>query len=114
MLTSALAVDAVRDLNQRDEETVSRFYDRVLLALDRKNYIYTDVQKAEQAYIRSFNHDLTTFFLGGLREVIRKRVLGGQDPPNTPDNALAAARAAEAELNKNKPIRQIAAAQMEQ
>lgn len=111
VLTSALAVDAVQDLNQRDLESVSRFYDRVLLALDRKNYIYSEADKREDNYKRAFNHDLITFFLGGLRENIRRRVLGSAAPPETPENALAAARAAEAEINKNNPVKMIEAVQ---
>ena len=109
VITSALAVDAVQDLKQKEGESVARFFDRVALALDRKNYIYTDQQKQAPAYRDALNHDLNTFFLGGLLPGIRRRVLGVANPPNNPDDSFDAARAAEAEENKNKRALPVAA-----
>ena len=105
VITPALAVDAVQDLKQRHDETVSRFFDRVLLALDRKNSTqFTEAEKAGAIYLRGFNNDLTTFFLGGLKPAIRLRVLGTRNPPGNPDEALEAAKAAEAEEEKSRKI----------
>ena len=105
VITSATAVDAVKDLRQHHDETVSEFHDRIIHALDRKNHTYTPVQKTEDAYLAAFRADLVTFFLGGLRESISKKVMGVPEPPNTPDAALQAARAAEAaEARQKVPI----------
>ena len=68
----------------------------IVLALDRKNYIYTEQQKQAQAYRDALNHDLDTFFLGGLLPGIRRRVLWVANPPNNSDDSFDAARAAEA------------------
>ena len=95
-------MDAVQDLKQAEGETVSRFFDRVGLAMDRKNYIFTAAQKQQQQYLDSLNHDLNTFFLGGLLPGIRRRVLGSADPPANPDAAPDAAKAAEVEEQKSK------------
>ena len=105
VITSATAVDAVKDLRQHHDESVSEFFDRIIHALDRKNHTYTAAQKKQEAYLNGFRADLVTFFLGGLREAISKKVMGVPEPPNTPDAALQAARAAEAaEARQKVPI----------
>ena len=110
VITSALAVDAVQDLKQKEDESVSRFYDRVLIALDRKNYIFDDAAKQQEGYLNALRHDLTTFFLGGLRSSLRNKVLGVANPPNTPSAARDAAKAAEAEESRARKPFIIAAA----
>ena len=105
VINSATAVDAVRDLKQHHDETASEFYDRIIHSLDRKNHAYTAAQKREEAYLTAFRADLVTFFLGGLKESISKKVMGVPNPPDTPAGALQAARAAEAaEARQNIPI----------
>jgi hypothetical protein len=102
-ITELAAADAVVDLKQKEGESVDGFFDRVTLAMDRKNYSYTRAQKAEAGYLPHFNQDIYTFFGAGLKEYVRSRTLGSAAPPRTADALLVAARSVEAEFLRNNP-----------
>ncbi len=97
------AVAAVADLNQGAHESVDAFYDRVVLAMDRKNFRTSDVAKETEAYKAQLCTDTYTFFAAGLNEDIRKLVLGVPNPPTEIMGLHAAARNAEREIRKSKP-----------
>ena len=95
------ASEAITDLKQKPNENVSAFFDRVILALDIKNYHVAD--KTTVAYKASLESETYTFFSAGMREEYRKSILGGRiDPPATADQLLTAARASELEAGKYK------------
>jgi hypothetical protein len=107
-LTGRGAVEAVSDLKQRAGETVDEFHDRVILAMDRKNYRQSAAQRAQQAYKERLIDDSYTFIAAGLQEDIRKAVLGGPglaQAGNAADQLealMVAARNAEKEKKKEK------------
>ena len=94
------AVEAISDLKQKAGEIVSDFYDRVVLAMDRKNYRDTPADRREPAYKEKLKMDTYTFFAAGLQEDIRRQALGGPSPPATCELLLTAARNAELEKRK--------------
>jgi len=100
--TTANAVEAVSGLKQKHDETASVFYDRVRLSMDRKNFGVTEVIKATQAYKDSFVLDVKTWFLAGLRDELRQRVLGVPNPPAELVDILRVVRSAEAEISAKK------------
>jgi hypothetical protein len=97
------AADAVADLKQKDGESVDGFFDRVTVAMDRKNFSYTVEQKAHADYLPHFHQDIFTFFGAGLKEYVRSRTLGSAAPPRTAEALLTAARSVEAEFLRNNP-----------
>jgi hypothetical protein len=108
-ITELAAADAVSQLTQKDGEPVDTFYDRVVIALDRKNFSYTVAQKLEAQYQVHFMADVYTFFGAGLLEYIRARTRGSHDPPRTADALLVAARAVESEYLRNHQKKKIVA-----
>ena len=103
-ISELAAADAVTKLEQGENENVDCFHDRVVIALDRKNFSYTDAEKAAPAYRVHFDVDTYTFFAAGLREAIRTRTMGSVTPPRTIEALLTAARSVELEINRAKRL----------
>ena len=101
------AVQAVQDLKQRAGEKVATFYDRVVIALDKKNHHVTREDKAGAAYQVSLAHDIFTFFAAGLHESLRMRAFSGADPPTTTENLLTAAKNAETQIHKERKVYEV-------
>ena len=99
------AVEAVMGLQQRSGELVVDFFDRVVLAMDRKNYVQKD--KEDPAYREALKRECFTFFAAGLQDDIRLQAMGGPNPPVTAEGLLTAARNAETERRRNKKPKQI-------
>jgi hypothetical protein len=98
------AVEAILHLKQGASETVTEFHDRVVLAVDRKNYNKTLAQKQEDAYKEDIRTDIQTFFTAGLSEEIRKKVMGVAVLPRDIEGLLLAAQHVENEMTKtSKP-----------
>ena len=95
-VTALAAADAVTNLNQRKSECVNGFYDRVIVAVDKKNFSYSEAQKADQEYRNRFMIDVFVFFHAGLTGRIKGRATGGTSPPTTAADLLKAAMEAEA------------------
>ena len=98
--TSATAVNAVADLKMKPKESCATFLDRVVLAVDKQHFNVTAEQKREAGYRAVAEAAIMSHFGAGLREDIKKTVLGAANPPDTVDGMLAAAEAIEAELAK--------------
>ena len=96
------AVAAVTSLTQSAQESVDDFYDRVVLAMDRKNFRTSDQAKETETYKNQLCTDTYTFFAAGLQEDIRKLVLGVPNPPTEIIGLHTAARNAEREMKKGK------------
>ena len=102
--TTGTAVDAVANLKQRSNETVSAFYDRVRIAMDTKNFETTEADKQQDWYKRNLKRDIRLFLQAGLRPEYRERVLGVQGAPTELDDIMEVIRTAEKEyamVNKN-------------
>ena len=97
------AMEAVQDLKQKTYEGVEDFYDRVVLALDRKNFHVSDMVKKTEEYRTNLRSDTFTFFAAGMRDEIRKQALGGPAPPTTAPELLRAAKNSEGEIKRVKP-----------
>ena len=103
-ISELAAADAVTKLEQGENEDVDAFHDRVIIALDKKNFSYTAAEKQTLNYRNHFNVDIYTFFAAGLKEVIRTRTMGSVAPPRTIDALLTAARSVELELRRAKKL----------
>jgi hypothetical protein len=106
-ISELAAADAIRDLKQKSNESVNEFYDRVVLAVDRKNHTYTPAQKTTADYRAAMMADVFIFFGAGLREEIRNRTLGTPTPPLTAEALLNAARAIEVDMTRQAAQRQL-------
>jgi hypothetical protein len=102
IVTEIAAADAVTSLHQKSGETVSDFNDRCVVAIDRMNHTYTDIQKQQPAYQGHFAAMLYTFLASGLKEEIRSRTLGAATPPRTAEALLTAAKSVESEMARSR------------
>ena len=71
---ASAAVKAVQDLKQGADESVHAFFDRVSIAVDRKNYRVADKTTADYKESRDVDH--YSFFAAGIRPEIKKMTLG--------------------------------------
>ena len=99
-INALVAADAVTNLVQKRTEAVSDFYDRVVVAVDRKNFSYTAAQKAEADYQEKMLQDVFVFFHAGLLPAIKSRATNGAEQPTDAAALLAAAIQAELFLSK--------------
>ena len=98
--TSATAVNAASDIKQRSRESCAQFLDRVVLAVNKQNFIVGEADKQTEVYKVVFDAAIISHFGAGLRDDISKVVLGSADAPNTVAAMLNAAEAVEAEQAK--------------
>ena len=96
--TVGTAVAAMANLKQRHNETVSSFYDRVRLAVEKKNYNVPAADRND-AYRAQMREDIRTFLICGLRKEYQERVLGVANPPDTLEEIMSTVRAAEKEYD---------------
>ena len=101
------AVDAVMDLRQKPGEEVSAFFDRVSLAVDRKNHHEAD--RTTAAYRLRLKREIFAFFAAGLHDDLRIQALGGPIPPDDTDALLVACKNAELERKRMKKPKDISA-----
>ena len=99
------AVEAVGDLKQRAGEDVDEFLDRVLLAMDRKNYTTPVGEAREQPeYKMRLAQDAFIFLGAGLRDDLRKTVLAIHPAAADLEELLARARTVEVSRRKDRPV----------
>jgi hypothetical protein len=96
--STANAVTAISHLKQKQSETVSEFYDRVRLAMDKKNHSVTEAERRQAWYRNSTTQDIKTFLLAGLRPEYQERVLGVANPPQDLPGIMTIIRDAEKEF----------------
>ena len=102
---AAAAVRAVQDLKQGPNKSVHAFYDRVSIAVDRKNYRVKD--KTTDAYANTRNSDQYSFFAAGLLPDIKKMALGGPRPSTDLEVFLGDCINAELILGKSKNVQEV-------
>ena len=102
---ASAAVKAVQDLKQGQNESVHAFYDRVSIAVDRKNYQVKDKTTAEYKLTRTA--DQYSFFAAGLLPEIKKMALGGPRPSTDVDVFLGDCINAELILGKRKEVQEV-------
>ena len=102
---ASAAVKAVQDLKQGLNESVHAFYDRVSIAVDRKNYQVKDKTTAEYKLTRIA--DQYSFFAAGLLPDIKKMALGGPRPSTDLDVFLGDCINAELILGKRKDVQEV-------
>ena len=93
---------AVMNLNQKDQESVHSFYERITDAMDKKNHGYTADEKQQAPYQDALLRDIFTFFSAGLKQDIVDKAMAGANPPRTAADLLRAARIVEVQLEKEK------------
>jgi len=96
-ITRSAARAATQNLRQMPGETVSQFFDRCVLAMAKKNSHATEADKQGDFYERSFHNDLMTFFVAGLSDSTRVKIMGNSNAPDNPRELLEAVKALEAE-----------------
>ena len=101
--TSATAVKAVVDLKQRSGESCATFLDRVVLAIDKQHFNVTAAQKREAGYRAVSEAAIMSHFGAGLRDDIKRVILGAAEPPTSVADMLSAAEAVEAETSRPGP-----------
>jgi hypothetical protein len=107
IVTEIAAADAITNLHQKSGESVSDYNDRCVVAIDRMNHTYTDIQKGQAAYQAHFNSMLFTFLASGLKDDIRSRTLGAPTPPRTAEALLTAAKSVESEMARSRKIKNL-------
>ena len=88
-VTAALMV---ADLQQGISESVSDFYDRCILAMNKKNHRVTPELKANDDFKQVRDSELFVYFGGGLRKQIRNATICSSSPPEKVQDLLKAAR----------------------
>ena len=94
--TAMAAVDAMADLRQKVNEPIDDFYDRVMIATDKKNWTVGPEAKTKKEYQDELKRDALTFFMAGMNKEIRTLI--GVSPSPTIEGTLNQARNAEKEL----------------
>jgi len=96
------AAKALHSIKQREGESVSKLFDRVLLAVDLKNHRWTEAQKRTDLYNRTLMEDTFIFFSSALRDDIRMAATNGSNPPDTAEALLTCAVAVEMQMELKK------------
>ena len=102
---ASAAVRAVQDLKQGADESVHAFFDRVSIAVDRKNYLVDDKTTVE--YKTTRDSDQYSFFAAGLRQDIKKLALGGPRPATDVRVFLGDCINAELVLGTNRSVQEV-------
>ena len=100
-MSTVAAARAIANLNQKATETVQEFFDRVVLALDKKNFAVDARVKQTPAYQINLERDIFYFFAAGIREEYRETALAGMNPPTNPNNLLWVVKNLEKERNRS-------------
>ena len=80
-VTRVAAANAMTDLRQMPKEHCGDFYDRVILALNKKNSEVAAATKNTPEWRDQLNRDIYTFFAAGLPRYIRDATVGSAAPP---------------------------------
>jgi hypothetical protein len=96
------AIEAITNLKQGSTESVDEFRDRVVIAMDKKNYRASEEEKNTEAYRQQLKDDTYTWYAAGLQEDIRMAALGGVEPPQDLESLVITARNAERERQRSK------------
>ena len=91
----SMAIQTALSLKQKRDETISCFFDRVVMSISHKNFHL----KGEDHYDDIMNQDIKMFLLLGAREELRNRVVGVPGAPDNVDDILAVMRSAETALS---------------
>jgi len=101
-ITRVESCAATANLKQLPSETASQFFDRCILAVEKKNSHASGEERRQPFYKRALEHDIFSYFSAGLNDSTRIKILGSGNAPQEPDDLLAAARAVEAEEAKRQ------------
>jgi len=101
-ITRVESCAATANLKQLPSETASQFFDRCILAVEKKNSHASPEERRQPFYKRALEHDIFSYFSAGLKDSTRIKILGNGNAPQEPDELLTAARAVEAEEAKRQ------------
>jgi hypothetical protein len=107
VINAISAAEAIMSLRQKSSESSDAFYDRVVVAVDKKNYTTTAVAKLEAAYLATFATECFVMFAAGMRADIRERVMSVPTPPDTAAGLRAAAKNAETQMKKGSSVNEV-------
>lgn len=103
-INALVAADAVTNLDQKKSESVSDFYDRVIVAVDRKNFSYTTAEKQAADYQVKMLADVFVFFHAGMISHVKSRATSGNQQPTDAASLLASAIQAELYFAKKSKV----------
>ena len=96
------STEAMKDLHMMDGETINEFKDRVMIAIEKKNYTYDD--KTTDAYKTVRDTDAYRSITIGMTGQLRRCLMSGSDPPKELETLMKQAVQAEAALRKTAAI----------
>ena len=96
------STEAMKDLHMMDGETINEFKDRVMIAIEKKNYTYDD--KTTDAYKTVRDMDAYRSITIGMTGQLRRCLMSGSDPPKELETLMKQAVQAEAALRKTAAI----------
>jgi hypothetical protein len=99
-VNATAAVEAVASLRQKPAETSDAFYDRVVVAIDKKNFTANAAAKQAQGYQDTMRTDIFVHYAAGLKREIRERAFSIQNPPQTAAALRETARQIESTIKK--------------
>ena len=94
-VTRVAAANAMSDLKQGSKERCGDFYDKVILALSKKNSEVLPATKTTAEWQAQLQRDIYTFFGAGLQRYIRDATIGSAQPPADAVALLQAAQIVE-------------------
>ena len=97
-ITQLSAIKALKEITQKKGESIDEFRDRLMVALDRKNFHIPDAEKEGEEYKRNIQSELFSFMGAGMLDEVRTRTMATPRPPTNADELVVAARAVECEL----------------
>ncbi len=107
--TLAAAIGGLAELQapQRSNESTPEFLERLSSALDKKNFDHDDAAKKKAEYKEAFKAELLKYLLHGLRDDLKRRVIGVPNAPETLNEVVAICTKAEEEILAANPVNAI-------
>ena len=106
-LNNVTAARAIQSLTQKPKETVQQFHDRIVTAINQKNFAVTD--KTTAAYLLQLKGEIFIFMSAGLREDLKDKIIAGKSQPENSDELLKSAKNIERELNRTQKTSDVTA-----
>ena len=96
------STEAMKDLHMMDGESINEFKDRVMIAIEKKNYTYDDKTTGEYKTVR--DTDAYRSITIGMTGQLRRCLMSGSDPPKELEALMKQAVQAEAALRKTAAL----------
>ena len=92
------AARAMENLKQGPKESVQELHDKIIMALDKKNYAVSKDDKKKDDYLKRLKSELFIFLTANLRQEIRDPAFAGLNPPDDAAQLLKTAKRIEEDM----------------